>query len=217
MTTLWFNLARAQVKAFDIDEDKRRLRQGKDLIAKYLRAATLTEEERAEAEAVEAEIDERLARPTAGGGTPATGPSKPTGPSSSDARPDPTGAPVEPAGVDDEPPTHARKPGRTLLISGAVVAGVGAVAGGALIGAGGALGEKHRTAYDEATTQTERDDALAGFESAKTLGIAGIAVGSALVVTGAALIAVGVIKQRKASVSPMAGRGTYGVALSMSF
>ncbi len=211
VTTLWFNLARAQLKAYDIDEDKRRLRQGKDLIGKYLRNTELSAEERTEAEAVEAEIEARLAKATSGL-TP-------------DARPgetqvdDPSGGeePAAETSGDTRGSTPARKPGRALLVSGAVVAGVGAAAGGALIGAGGAMGEKQRSAYDDATTQAERDDALAGFDRARGMGIAGIAVGSALVVTGVALVAVGVVKQRKARVSPMAGRGTYGVALSMSF
>lgn len=211
VTTLWFNLARAQLKAYDIDEDKRRLRQGKDLIAKYLRNTELSPEERAEAEAVEAEINTRLAATTHG---------STTNPQPDDPQVDGGSGGADPAA--DTPGDTRRtktqqKPGRALLISGAVVAGVGAAAGGALIGAGGAMGEKQRSAYDDATTQAERDDALAGFDRARTVGIAGIAVGSALVVTGVALVAVGVVKQRKARVSPMAGRGTYGVALSMSF
>lgn len=211
VTTLWFNLARAQLKAYDIDEDKRRLRQGKDLIGKYLRNTELTPEERAEADAVAAEIDARLANASGAGGAGDQG----------GVAPPPDGTTTAGDGVDstseETGKTRAPKPGRALVISGAVVAGVGAVAGGALVGAGGAMGEKQRTAYDDATTQAERDDALAGFDRARTIGITGIAVGSALVVTGVALVAVGVVKQRKARVSPMAGRGTYGVALSMSF
>lgn len=209
ITTLWFNLARAQVKAYDIDPDAKRLRQAKDLIGKYL-ALELSDDERRDAESVRADVDSRLAEakptPTETPTDEATG--APTG--------DDTTDPVNPS---DEPtPGDGKKPGKGLIIGGAVVGGVGLATGVALTATAAVMGRNAEDDYALAESITERDDAALRGYDANTLGIVGLAAGGALLVTGAALVAVGVLKnKRAASAAPMAGRGTVGVTVGFRF
>lgn len=210
ITTLWFNLARAQVKAYDIDPDPKRLRQAKDLVGKYL-ALELSEDERRDAESVRADVDARLAEakpdpaetPAAGGETdqPASG------------------ATTDPANPTDEPtPSAGKKPGKGLIIGGAVVGGVGLATGVALSATAAVMGRNAEDDYVLAESITERDDAALRGYDANTIGIVGLAAGGALLVTGVALVAVGVMKnKRAASAAPMAGRGTVGVTVGFRF
>ncbi len=194
---LWFNLARAQSKAYDIDRDEKRLRQAQDLIRKYM-ALDLDASERAEAVAVQNEIEAKLGGSTA----PTTGP--------------------EPDTVDSAPDKDSSaRPGRRLVITGAVLSGLGVVAGGALIGTGAALAGSARDEFRSAPDAAGRDDALDKGSTANAVGVAGVVAGGLLLVTGISLLAVGVSKNRsgsgKVSAAPMFGRGQAGIALNFRF
>ncbi len=128
--------------------------------------------------------------------------------------------------VDDTP----QKPGNGLLIGGAVLAGTGV----ALVGVGawqgvraGRIGDDVDTVMNEgnpegltlAETQALDDDG----RRAQTIQIATLAAGSILGVTGIALIALGITKNKKAArsanvfVTPVAGRNGSGVSISGRF
>jgi tetratricopeptide (TPR) repeat protein len=210
ITTLWFNLARAQVKAYDIDPDAKRLRQAKDLIGKYL-ALDLSEDERRDADAVRSDVEARLAEAKP---VPSDAPDTGDGTDSAGGGSDP--ATVEP--TTDIPATDGKKPGRGLIIGGAVVGGVGLATGVALSATAAVMGRNAEDDYVLAESITERDDAALRGYDANTIGIVGLAAGGALLVTGAALVAVGVLKnKRAASAAPMAGRGTLGVTVGFRF
>ena len=178
LTTLSFNLARAQVKAYDIDGDLRRLKQAKDLIEKYL-SVELTEQERAEAEAVAQDIDDRI---TAAEAKAASAPSN--------TQPQAT------PGDTERNDARSTKGGRPLIITGGVLAGIGVVAGGALVGAGGALGARGRSDFDAAQTYDDLDEARSTHATGRILGFSGIAAGGVLTITGVALLAVGIKRER---------------------
>lgn len=182
---LWFNLARAQSKAYDIDRDAKRLRQAQDLIGKYL-ALNLEAAERSDAELVQAEIERKLATadttvaPQGDGGS--------------------TGGDGDVTGGTDAPPPSSKdpRPGRGLVIGGAVLAGVGVVAGAGLVGAGAGLAGQAKDDFQAAPDAAGRDDAESRGATANALGVTGMVAGGVLLVGGVALIVVGVRKNKAA-------------------
>lgn len=126
-------------------------------------------------------------------------------------------------------PEPGKPPGRALMITGGVLLGVGAA-----VALGGGLGFGIPVSRDNATlgevlddnpdnlTFAEADEIANGARLNQTLEIVMIGVGGALVVTGAALLGVGMSKKKKANtarlqVAPTWGRTGAGLSLSGSF
>jgi tetratricopeptide (TPR) repeat protein len=199
IAALWFNLARAQSKAYDIDRDSKRLRQAQDLIGKYL-ALNLDAAERTDAEAIQAEIERKLAGGGSEGGTGGTG-TPPPDPQPTDGGGEGGGLDTsDPGSATDKPEPRAteRRPGRGLILGGAVLAGVGVAAGAGLVGAGAGMAGKARDEFQAAPDAAGRDDATAKGATANALGVTGMVAGGVLLVGGVALIVVGVRKNKSA-------------------
>jgi tetratricopeptide (TPR) repeat protein len=137
---------------------------------------------------------------------------------------------------DPEPepePTGPTNPGRKLVITGGALLGVGAA-----VALGGGLGFGIPVSRDNATlgdvlgdnpdnlTFAEADEIANGARRYQTLELVMIGVGGALVVTGAALLGVGMAKNKKAKakttasqlrLAPTWGRTGAGLSLSGSF
>jgi tetratricopeptide (TPR) repeat protein len=194
---LVYNIARAQVEAYRIDQDARRLRQAKQLLERYSQVyreisagdeAALSELQRvdmrieeidkmiAQAERREADERERARREAASG--------------------------------------PAAKQARALVISGAIGTGVGATGLG-LAFAG--LGIGVRADRDFENMPAERDDARRRGRQANVLVATGFAMGIAFLAAGITLLALGKRNQRRVRTSPTAGRGAFGLAVSGRF
>lgn len=130
-----------------------------------------------------------------------------------------------------EPEPGPSNPGRKLVITGGVLLGVGAA-----VALGGGLGFGIPVSRDNATlgevlddnpdglTFAQADEIANGARLNQTLELVMIGVGGALVVTGAALLGVGMAKNKKAKattarlrVAPTWGRTGAGLSLSGSF
>jgi tetratricopeptide (TPR) repeat protein len=130
-----------------------------------------------------------------------------------------------------EPEPVVENPGRPLVLTGGVLIGVGVAAG-----LGGGLGFGIPVSRDNASlgdvlggnpdnlTFAQADEIATRAKRNQTLELVMIGVGGALAVTGAALLGVGLSKNKKAagaaaqiSVSPMWGRTGGGLTLQGSF
>jgi tetratricopeptide (TPR) repeat protein len=136
----------------------------------------------------------------------------------------------KPPEVEPEPDTGPKKPpGRALVLTGGVLLGVGAA-----VALGGGLGFGIPVSRDNATlgevldgnpdglTFAEADEIASGAKLNQTLELVMIGVGGALVVIGAALLGVGMAKNKKATtarlrVAPTWGRAGAGLSLSGNF
>jgi tetratricopeptide (TPR) repeat protein len=131
---------------------------------------------------------------------------------------------------DPEPePTGPTNPGRKLVLTGGVLLGVGAVvalAGG--LGFGIPVSRKNATLGEvldgnpDGLTFAEADEIADAARTSQTIELVMVGVGGALVITGAALLAVGMSKNKKAKtarlqVAPTWGRTGAGLSLSGSF
>lgn len=137
------------------------------------------------------------------------------------------------ADAEPEPEPGPKNPGRKLAITGGVLLGIGAA-----VALGGGLGFGLPVSRDNATlgdvldgnpgglTFAEADEIANGARLNQTLELVMIGVGGALVVTGAALLGVGMAKNKKAKatattarlrVAPTWGRTGAGLSLSGSF
>jgi tetratricopeptide (TPR) repeat protein len=130
-----------------------------------------------------------------------------------------------------EPDTGPTKPpGRALVITGGVLLGVGAVfalAGGLANGIpvsrnNKQLGDVLEGGNPDNLTFDEANTLAADARKLQTLEIVNIAIGSAIAVTGAALLGVGMAKNKKAKtarlqVAPSWGRSGVGLTLSGRF
>lgn len=136
--------------------------------------------------------------------------------------------------LDTEPepePGPSKPPGRTLVITGGVLLGIGAA-----VGLGGGLGFGLQVSRDNATlgdvlggnpdglTFAEADELANAAQLNQTLELVMIGVGGALALTGAALLGVGMAKNKKAKattarlrIAPTWGRTGAGLSLSGSF
>jgi tetratricopeptide (TPR) repeat protein len=138
-------------------------------------------------------------------------------------------AAAEAANKPDPVPTGPKNPGKKLVLTGGVLLGVGA-----LVALGGGLGFGIPVSSDNKTlgevlddnpdglTFAEADEIAKGARLNQTLELVMIGVGGALVITGAALLGIGMSKNKKAKtaqlrVAPTWGRTGAGLSLSGSF
>jgi tetratricopeptide (TPR) repeat protein len=129
-------------------------------------------------------------------------------------------------------PDSKKKPGRTLIIVGGTLTGVGAVfaiAGGLANGIpvsnnNKKLGEVLDGGNPDGLTFDQANALADDARRLQTLEIVNVAIGSAILVTGVALLGVGLAKKKKAAaatarfqVAPSWGRSGVGLTLSGSF
>jgi tetratricopeptide (TPR) repeat protein len=194
---LVYNIARAQVEAYRIDHDTRRLRQAKQLLERYLevyRELAGTDEpsapEVAQAEGRIAEIDAMI-------------------------REAEQAAEQERAARDNAPAKDAaRRQARALVISGAVVTSLGVVGLGVAF-AGIGVGVQADRAFEDEPAQRETHRRRG--RQANVLVATGTAVGVAFLAAGIALLVIGKRNERRLRADALAGGGTYGLALSGRF
>ena len=135
--------------------------------------------------------------------------------------------------TDPEPePEPKRPPGRALIITGGVLIGAGAVfaiAGG--LANGLPVSQKNKQLGEvldgnpEGLTFAEADALAADAKKLQTLEIVNVAIGSAILVTGVALLGAGLAKKKKAAkassarlqFAPSWGRSGVGLTLSGRF
>lgn len=166
---LFFNMARAHTRAYDLDLDTSHLRAARELVDRYEAAGGEDAQGIAE---IRREIEDRGSGP----------------PSEIEAsRPDDLDHPDKGA--------RQRPPGRGLTILGGVSLG----ATGAIFGVGIAglvLGGQARSDYADGPTRADRDAATGRGGSANTLAIVGMVVGGVGLATGVTLIVLAVKKNR---------------------
>jgi hypothetical protein len=189
--TLVYNIARAQIAAYELDGDLVRLKKAKRLLERYVADyEAMFGEEADDAELAKVreqlvEVEELI--------TEAETEPEPEPEPSPEPEPEPESQPSSEPGAQ----TDGRKLG-PLTISGIAVATLG-VAGLAVMGAGMGLGEKAETdaAFaDSLADETTREDLLYQGASFNTMAIVGGIAGGVLLVTGAVLIGVGVKKDK---------------------
>lgn len=194
---LVYNISSAQVEAYRVDRDPKRLRQAKQLLERYVavyrelsEGDDTSEQEIAQAETRIAEIDamlddaERKARleREQRGSAPAT--------------------------------AAARRQARALVISGAAVTSVGGVALGVAF-AGVGIGVQADRRFEDQPAQRELNRRRG--RQANVLVATGTALGVAFLAAGIALLVIGKRNQRKLKASPVAGRGAFGLVMSGRF
>ena len=204
------NIASAQEKAYEVDKEPSHLNQAKILLERYRDEIPEIYPTPAEREKELAWVDEHVAE--------------------IDAELDA----LAQAEADAEARRNAalaakdaKPPGRTLIIAGSTFTGLG-VAGLGTFAAGLALGGGAEDISDLPTNETDaRGERYARGRLGNTLAYVGGISGGVLLVTGVALLAVG-LKQRKAgaaqseqapsvTLAPMLGRERAGLALSGRF
>lgn len=199
---IMFNLGRAHLKAYSVDEEPEHLRQAIELFEKYLaQSAELEDQRETERELREARaLLEAYEHPQMDDGEP---------------EPPPTG---EPPATGEPPPTGEARRNRVALAGYVTLVGVGVGIG--VSGGGAAIAARAQRDYDAGPTRAERDDAITRGRVGNVLIIAGGAFAGAMVVTGIALIATGKSKQRRDLAlvpAPLLGSGRLGLALGGSF
>ncbi len=194
---LVYNIARAQVQAFRIDDDLRRLRLAKQLLARYLEVYRelsagdpAAEAEIARADRRMAEIDQMLREAEARA-------------VQRDER-----ARGSAAGK------AAEKQARTLVISGAIGTAIGAVGLGVAF-AGVAIGVRADARFEDEPAR--RDELRRRGRQANALVAAGAAVGGTFLAAGIALLVVGTRKQKRLRAAPTASAGRFGIVVEGRF
>jgi hypothetical protein len=190
---LVYNISSAQVEAYRIDGDPRRLREAKQLLVRYVEVYRelsegddTSEQEIKQAETRIAEIDAMLLEVE----------------KKREAR-------------EREPATSAaRRQARALVISGAVVTSFGVVGLGVAF-AGLGVGVRADREFEQEPAQRELNRRRG--RQANVLVATGTAVGIAFLAAGIALLVIGKKNERKLKAAPVAGRGTYGLALAGRF
>ena len=205
--SLLYNLGQAHAKAYELDQDLAHLRQARVLFTNFIKiregAGEATGDAKERVAAIEAEIaakEEVAAVARAAGVAPAPAPA-----------PTPTPTPT---------PTRRRPPGALTY------AGAGVLVGGLLAGAGlAATGFVSRgRLVDQAAAEgtlvplsSVRADEYAAHEGqAAAMAYAGIGVGAALVVTGAALLIVDHVRRGKPAAAGKRARFT-GAGMAVNF
>lgn len=223
--SLLFNLGTAHQKAYEIDHDLTHLRRAKVLFSTYrkLVEATYTDEEarleeQARIDGLIAEIDAILEARNAG---PATKDESEEAQEDADEEDATTPPPeLEPENPPDPARDDARgdAKARAMMISGAVLAGLGIAAAGVGI-AGAVMGSKANDI--SGIDPNDLEGRAAQFDYGRTgniVGIAGTVSAAVLVPTGAALLVLGRLRQKKAlAVSPSAGPTWAGVFVQGRF
>lgn len=215
---LQFNLARAHIKTYGIDQDAQHLRTALDLLDKYLSAEEgLTIDPGAEKLRAEAQSLLDASRK----GTPATPAPNPIE-STEDG---PTDAEADADAVDDAPMDDgaaADPSAKVLKISGYAALGVAAVGLG-LLGGGMAMGSSAKTEYATAGTTADYDAALKKGNTGNALTVAGAVTAGVFASAGVALLVVGARKSRTdrrgatLRAAPLWSTHTAGVVLGGAF
>lgn len=194
---LVYNIARAQVEAYRIDHDARRLRQAKQLLERYVEVYRELSEgddtsrkEILQAETKIADIDAMLG----------------------DAEADAKRREEE---RDRAPATDAaRKQARALVISGAVVTSLGVVGLGVAF-AGIGIGVKADKDFEDDPAQREHHRERG--RQANVLIATGTSIGVAFLAAGIALLVIGKRNERKLKAGGLAAGGVYGLTLAGRF
>lgn len=209
-----YNVGITQLRIFELDGDIVHLRRAQVLLNKYLDDYTAAEgvdartsESTKKERDLLAQIDDELVKAEAVAAARAA-----------PAEPDPVAAdpPAEAPITDTEP---AKRKANILIGVGGASLGLGVV-GLSLFGAGAALGRRAENAIlDNPDANMQRPQDLADGRSANTLTIAGAIAGGVFTTAGVALLAVGLLRRKRArggsrlSVAPLG----HGVALGGRF
>jgi hypothetical protein len=194
---LVYNISSAQVEAYRVDRDPKRLRQAKQLLERYVavyrelsEGDDTSEQEIKQAETRIAEIDAML----------------------DDAE---KRARMEREQRGNGPATEAaRRQARALVISGAAVTSIGVVALGVAF-AGVGIGVQADRRFEDEPAQRELNRRRG--RQANVLIATGTALGAACLAAGIALLVIGKRNERKLKTNAVAGRGTFGLVLSGRF
>ncbi|PRQ06560.1 hypothetical protein [Enhygromyxa salina] len=217
---LIFNLAQAHIKAYELDNNTIHLKQARALFDSYRANLDLLYEDEAERAEEEAKVDKELAA-LARALEPDLEPKHEPEP-----EPEPEPKPEsEPETV--APPPSAAKPGNPLLFAGVGLTAVGVVAGGVMLTLGGiegaAANDLSALAPDDLSG---RDQQFTDGARANIVMITGGVVAGVFVPVGAALIGVGVKRNKAArtptqarvpSLVPSVGPGRAGLLLTGQF
>ncbi len=220
---LQFNLARAHVKTYKLDQELMHLRQAVDLLENYLEdGADLGIELEADSliAVAKAELARRESLASAAAPQPANSGSEGAGEEAAvEEVAAPAPGPGEEAGRDRGP----NKAGKPLTVAGYTslgmsVAGVGLMVGGIMMGK--AAGDDHETAG----TKTDVDDADRRGKLGNTLTIAGAAAAGVFAAAGVTLVVLGKRRSKQAGrstarlwMSPAAGVRLTGIQLGGRF
>lgn len=211
---LIYNLAQAHIKAFEIDEDPIHLKQAEQLLRAFQANLETVYDDPEQIAAEQAKIDEALAEIAAR--TAELEPDEPEPqPDEDPERPEPEPDPIV------GPPL---KPGKPLLIAGGVVAGVGVAVGAlAIVGAIQANNANFIDDLDPLDYSAREERFNQGYTANSLILVGSIGAG-VLVTTGVALIAVGVVRNKKAqqantraTLLPSFGPAGAGLTLSGQF
>ena len=183
---LLYNLATAHDRTYNVDPDMVHLRKAIEVLQRIIDEApvhgyeaALVDQARDELQRVRERLEE----------------------AESEANPPPpVEEPVTPAATTGDADESNPNAGKALIISGAVIAGVGLACSGIWI-AGivqGGNAEDDVLATTLPSQEEDRKDAVERGERANTLAAAGAVISSVLVVTGVALVVVGVLQRKKA-------------------
>jgi hypothetical protein len=194
---LVYNISRAQVEAYRVDRDPKRLRQAKQLLERYVAVYRELSEgddtsgnEIAQAETKIAEIDGMLQE------------------ADREAKRNADARASEPA------KSAARRQAKALVISGAVVTSAGIVGLGVAF-AGIGVGVRADREFEEEPAQRETNRRRG--RQANVLVATGTAVGVAFLAAGIALLVIGKRNERRLRATAVAGGGVYGLALAGRF
>lgn len=212
---LIYNIATAREKAFELTRDPVQLRQARILLEDFERSIPALYGEGQEAEAERARVREKLAA------VEAQLEEIEREQQARDDHPQMPGDGVEP-GTDpasssdpatDEPASDPAAKG--LVIAGAATLGLG-VAGLGMMGAGLAIGDEANDISDLDPTDVDaRRERFDRGRTGNTLAIAGGAVGGALVITGAVLLALGLKRKKASAVALVPSMGPRGASLAL--
>jgi hypothetical protein len=218
---LIYNLAQAQIKAFEFDGNPIRLRQAEQLLRSFKANLETVYDDPEQVAAEQARIDAALADIAARtAALEDKGQSDPE-PASEDPVEGPVAGPVEPLPQQDTP----AKPAKPLLIAGGVLAGVGLGVGAVAIV--GIVQARNANFFDDLDPldYDAREQRFATGQRANTLIIVGSVGGGVLVTTGVALLVVGAMRSKQARqttaarpiVAPSFGPAGAGLSVSGRF
>lgn len=176
LQALRFNLARAHVKAYEIDHDVTRLRTALDLFDKYVDNGPELESE-LETEQLSTQVREELAR--------LSGAKEEVKEEETESSED-----VEAESFTGEEGQDEEGKAKSLRVGGYVALGLG-VASLGLMGGGMAMASSAKTDYGNAGTQSAYDAALSQGKTGNVLAVSGAVAAGVLVSSGVALLVVG--------------------------
>lgn len=207
---LLYNVAQAHVKAYELYEDPIHLKKALQLLQGFRGGIAVLYADEAARDEEYKKVDAKIAELEAALDAHEA---KTEGP----AEPPPKEDPVEP------PPPAPTNPGRPLIITGGAVLGLGVAFGG--VGLVGALIGSNANDIDDLDPLDlqAREERFRGGEAGNALAFTGLVIGGVFVPVGAALIAVGVKRNKAANARPQAlvlptfGSGGAGLSLTGRF